>query len=653
MGSLRVNKLVYSGLKYSFESSYFENNIVLIEGYNGTGKSTFCNLIYFAMGGEVSIFRKNSNEAHKEITSDTDNCVDLYISIQDDNYVLKRFIGDNDITVVPYNLVQDKKSGSEKIVLENSGADVFAVNRQGDKKVFSDWMLKKLGITVVDLFYGYKNFKINFSDLQRLIYHDQEPDPKSIYKRMDTNSTMVTDSSVTKKAIFELLIGKSYSKYYDAISDEKRLQKDKDLAKSLVDEYKSIVDKLRPNGEFRNISFLQADVKKKENDIDKLQEARNSFKSNRKFSNQSLPESENIKSSLVEAELKASDLREELINLLDERYKLEKLKNDTSTEIENLKKVLFSHSQLNLFSSDSCPYCLSKVDRAEGHCVCGASIEEAQFERFFYSTSEYKSILKTKIKSMETIFIAYDDCNSSVQSIQSELEEYEKLTVSLREQLRSTLARSNSDIDVDSLNTIDDKILELREDLTHLYQLIEMESKVNSLDGKYEGAVNALKMAKLTRAKLESEAKLDIQGKVADFSKKYNELITSTLKGVQKAKITLEDYMPVINEGEYKEASSKVAVRLMYFLTLLHLSLADDTVSFPRFLLIDTPETAGIEPESLRRCLSKFMELFEYKKDFQVILATGLGKYPDSMADYRVLYMPTVEKHNMLLKEKA
>ena len=76
MGNLRVNKIVYSGLKYSYESTYFDNNIVLIEGDNGTGKSTFCNLMYFALGGEVSIFRKDAKETHKEITSDTDNYVD-------------------------------------------------------------------------------------------------------------------------------------------------------------------------------------------------------------------------------------------------------------------------------------------------------------------------------------------------------------------------------------------------------------------------------------------------------------------------------------------------------------------------------------------------------------------------------------------------
>ncbi|TOF86221.1 hypothetical protein CGJ12_23025, partial [Vibrio parahaemolyticus] len=86
--------------------------------------------------------------------------------------------------------------------------------RSKDAYVFSDWILGKLGISVVELFHGYNTFKINISDLMRLIYHDQQPNPEGIYKKPDTNSTYVSDSELVRKAIFELLVGKAYSDYY-------------------------------------------------------------------------------------------------------------------------------------------------------------------------------------------------------------------------------------------------------------------------------------------------------------------------------------------------------------------------------------------------------------------------------------------------------
>ena len=91
----------------------------------------------------------------------------------------------------------------------------------------------------------------------------------------------------------------------------------------------------------------------------------------------------------------------------------------------------------------------------------------------------------------------------------------------------------------------------------------------------------------------------------------------------------------------------------MYFIALMHLSLSDKSVTFPRFLLIDTPETAGIELDYLQNCIRQLEGLQEYGVDFQVIISTGLNKYPDSLKDNRVLFMPDrKQKEHMLLKEK-
>ncbi|MGR3293806.1 MAG: hypothetical protein ACUZ9M_07310 [Candidatus Scalindua sp.] len=67
--------------------------------------------------------------------------------------------------------------------------------------------------------------------------------------------------------------------------------------------------------------------------------------------------------------------------------------------------------------------------------------------------------------------------------------------------------------------------------------------------------------------------------------------------------------------------------------------------------MVDTPETAGIEMDNLINCIEKFEELESLEEDYQVILATGLGKYPETLKDNRVLYMPT--KSQRLLKLRS
>tara|TARA_R110000744_G_scaffold363144_1_gene471350 strand:- start:779 stop:2767 length:1989 start_codon:yes stop_codon:yes gene_type:complete len=659
---MRVNKLIYEGSKYFFESKEFDENIILIEGDNGTGKSTFCNLIYFALGGEVPIFRINNDKRHDEITSDSDNYVDLYISINDGSYLLRRYFGDNEVTVIPYERVVEKIYSEDKntlieekvrFSLSEDKTEIYPVNRSKDSYVFSDWILEKLEISVVELFHGYNTFKINISDLMRLIYHDQQPNPEGIYKKPDTNSTYVSDSELVRKAIFELLVGKAYSDYYDSIVEEKKLSREKSLAKAVVNEYTLLADKMRKNGGAKNVSFLQKEISDKEQQIDKLHDARQAFKRNRTGSNTINQDIESCKSELIDCELRLSRLKENLVSALDERYKLNVVRNESASEIRRIEKVIFSHDHLNLFTSDTCPYCLSHVDRVEGHCVCGASIEEEQYERFFYTSKEYKDILKTKLKALSTIKTAYDDCDSEVQEIKKEIELIEKKSVTFREKLQEMLGRVDEIVDIESLNDIDDKILQLREDVANLNRLLEIESKLERIQKDFDLVSSKAKDAELKRKGLEIKAQQDVTSKVNAFSKKYDELMKNTLPDCRSAKIALDNYLPSINDGLYRETSSLVSIRMMYFITLMHLALSDESVTFPRFLLIDTPETAGIELEYLINCIRQLEELKNYGTDFQVIISTGLNKYPESLKDNRVLFMPDKQKEHMLLKKKS
>ncbi len=658
---MRINKVIYEGKKYKFESQVFDKNIILIEGDNGTGKSTFCNLIYFALGGEVPIFRRDNDKRHDEITSDTDNYVDLYISLNNSKYLIRRYFNDKDITVIPYEHVIEKVFSEDgKTVIDeevifsliDKETKIYPVNRGKEKFIFSDWILSELGVSIVELFHGYDTFKINISNLMRLIYHDQQPNPESIYKKPDTNSTYVSDSELVRKAIFELLVGKAYSDYYDSIVKEKKLAREKVLAKEVVKEYTLLADKMRTNGEAKNVSFLSKEILDKEAQIEKLHNARLAFKRNRLSPNTITQDIDVCKYQLIEYELQLSRLKEKLVACLDERYKLKVVRDESATEIKRIEKIIFSHDQLNLFTSDTCPYCLNPVVRNEGECVCGTSIEEEQYERFFYTSQEYKDILKTKLKAMATIKLAYDDCDFEVREIKSEIEEVEKKAQILHDELTLMLGRIDEIVDIESLNNIDDKILQLREDVANLDRLHEIEAKLEEFQKNYDTKSEKAKSAELKRKELEVKAQQDVTSKVNAFSKKYDELMKKTLPDCRSAKISISNYLPSINDGLYRETSSLVSIRLMYFITLMHLALSDQSLTFPKFLLIDTPETAGIELENLVNCIKQLEDLGNYEMAFQVIITTGLKKYPKSLSENRVLFMPDKQKESMLLKEK-
>jgi len=653
MGSLKIKKVIYSGHKYFFESAIFDKNIILIEGDNGTGKSTLCNLIYFGLGGRVNEFRHDNDTRHKEITSDSDNYVELYIKINGDNYLLRRYLSENDITVTPFVeiILEDGDKRSVQYSCNERAAEtkIYPIFRREEYPfTFSDWILEKLGITVVEIQQGYASFKINFCDLMRLVYHDQQPDPEFIYKKLDTKTNYVSDSETLRKAIFELLVGKTFSDYYDAIVEVKKAERDKSLAKSLVDEYTTLADKLRGHEEFKNKSFLQDELIDNEAQLDRLHAARAAFKRNRSTSITLDPEIDSLKNKIMEIELELSDKQENLINLYNERYRLVAVKNDTIREVGQLQKVIHAHDKLNLFTSDTCPYCLAKVNRIEGHCVCGASIEEEQFERFFYTSQEYNEILKAKTKSLATIELAINGCNEEINETVESKKLLSKLLIELKQKIRTLIESVDQAIDLETINDIDDKILEVRGTIASLSQTIEIEAKLEILQKKYDEKRLLCTDLELRRKELEAKARRDIALKVNKFSEIYNDFMIRTLPDCRSARIRLEDYMPSINDGEYREASARVSIRLMYYLTMIKLSLIQQDVAFPKFLLVDTPETAGIEMENLINCIGKFEELDATGVDYQVILATGLKKYPAAFEHNRVLYMPT--KSDALLK---
>lgn len=655
MGFLRITKVNYQGNIYQYESPDLDQDIVMIEGDNGTGKTTFCNLIYFALGGRVSEFIRDEKETHKEITGDRDNFVELFLNLNGENFQTIRFIGDNDVTITPYNCSEvTLPDGTTKTHYhyDSQNLRILPVNRTAHTpETYSDWLLGKLGISVVDIQQGISSFKINAYDIFRLIYVDQQSDTKQIYKKIDKQDNYVSDSSTLRRAIFELLVGKSFSDYYKAIINSKTLERQKNVASGLLREYKRLAEELGDGDTPKNKSFLVTDLNLKEEQLNKLHDTRSRFKRNRSSDSAIESAITSTKSAMMSAQIILSEKKETLTNLLEERQKLALIRESAKKEIDQITKIIHSHDQLNLFSSDSCPYCLAKVDRVSGHCVCGSEIDEEQYERFSYTSLEYKNILKSKIKSLDTIDLAITDCNSEITGIRIDVRNSENTIPVLTEKLRSQISNIDEHVDLETINTIDDKILDLREDISRLHQLIAIESKLEIFQSDFDTKRTEFQKSELALKGLDAQTKLDIRNKVDEFSIIYKKLMTETLAECRTARISPDTYLPVLDEGEYKEHSSSVSTRLMYYLTLLQMSLDDPDVPFPRFLLIDTPETAGIELDKLKICLKKIEEIKEKSKiQFQVILTTGLGKYPEEFKPYRKIYMPT--KADALLKRK-
>lgn len=638
MGQILIRRVKYAAENYHFESPEMSGGLNIIVGGNGNGKSTFMNLIYYGLSGKVDEFSKSNNETHSEIVRDRENFVSLDIELNKIPFTLIRYIGSNDITVLS----------------DGANAKVYPIYRsKTEKKIFSDWILGELSIDPVEIFQGTGSALINFRDLMRLIYHNQELNPKKIYKPAD-NETFISDSELIRKIIFELLIGKTYASYYSNLARLRELDREKIIAKGLLDEYIASHQPTSKEDDV-NVVFLEKALHEKQDQLKKIYTYRESLRESNRPRASLNSQINEIRSAILTSEITLTEKNRTYSEVIDELTKLRRLRENVILEVTQISKIIYSHDKLGLFSADTCPYCLREVSRKEGHCVCGSEIEEEQYERFFYNTDEYSDILKSKQKSIETVDFAIKACKEQIEETSTEIESIKSDLSDYQQQIESWIKDFDFSSNSQDIKATDDLILQLRSDINNINSQIDVETKRSSLQGRFNTASSSYERQKNTVNALQASAKTDIQGKVADFNKIYNDLMINTLSNCRSALIGSDDYMPVIDGGMYKEASASVAIRMMYFFSLLKLSILDSDVKYPKLLLIDTPETAGVDADNLKHALSQLSKITEAVEtpndnDYQVILTTGKDKYPDEFKDKVILELSDDDK---LLKFKG
>jgi hypothetical protein len=636
MGNLIITRVRYSGNQFFYESPVLKPGINIILGDNGSGKSTFTYFIEYAFGGKIGAFIEDDNKTgYSRILGDTNNYVQVDITINGSAYSIKRFI-----------------NAAEVFVDNGPATQCFAIQR--DKKtapvIFSDWMLEKLGIPVFELNLGATHWYFNFTDLFRLLHYDQHTETRKIYKAPQVEN-FVADSIVIRKSIFEILLGLSSVDYFKKLDAARAALKKKDDAKSLLDNFTAHSDV-----DFIDSSVLENRENYLKNLIQKLEAERNSYLKENSTVDDKIGELSKIQARLVRLELDASAHRIEISNLKNERMKVDRLHEGLILEIAQIEKIIFTHDKLDLFSMEMCPFCMTdKKHIQKGYCICGSKFNEDDYEKFVYNSSEYKDILTHKRKSINAIALASETYAEDVANLELKITDNNKLIAEDTERLKNIISTAEFAGNTTVIDDLNNRIIRAKEDLFKTTNAIRVNIQEQKLRNDLDDKISALKVAQADFIKAKTEFEKNNVQTIGAFNKVYNELLSKSSYNSHQAEID-DDYMPFIDLGEYKANSSEVPKRLMYYFTILSLSLSLESVKHPRFLLIDTPENSGIDTDHLHQdieLLETAISLAADEKgrvnDFQVILTTGYGKFPQSFERY-VIERFSTKTGNYILK---
>ena len=640
MGRLAIRRVVYSGDKYSFESPYLNDGIVIMEGVNGHGKSTFMNLIYYGLGGRIQAFNKNDDndsKKHNEIFYDTNNYVELLIEIDHEKYELTRYIGDNLIFVVG----EDEKV-RETCVLRNQSNE--------HTMVFSDWILGKLNINVFDIVQGTRSFKLNFTDLLRLVYHDQETEVDKVYKEAD-NSNFLSDSLEIRKAIFEILLGKTYNDYYSTLGQYKLTMKELEKAQAVMDSYDEFLGEVL-DYDLANVVHINSMISENQEMIEKVQIEREIASREQGNSDEIWQLIGQQKKELMLNQHKLEEW-ESAKNLTAQSIdKILYLIDESEKELSEIEKIRLVNKKLKLFTPNTCPYCLREVEREKGKCICGNDIEEEQYEKFFYTDEEYLDILKVKKKSIQSLEQLLERKRQRLKIIIGHIEKAEQSIEKIRLYIDELTKDIATNYNSAYIRQLDERERELNGIILELKQAKDLAKKRETLASQVIQLRNKVEGLKIRVDSFLNAAREDMLNKKKDFDEVYFSLMKRADEHCYSAYIG-EDYMPHINLGAYRERSAAVPKRLMYFLTMLIESLKNEA-HFPKFLMIDTPNKEGIDKENLIKNIGLLAEADKYTKEmktqYQIILTTGIDTYPEEFKN-NVFYK--LEGENYLLQENC
>ncbi|ELQ2511544.1 hypothetical protein QTG68_001160 [Vibrio vulnificus] len=622
MGRLKIEKVSYYGDNYYYESPILKNGINLIVGDNGSGKSTFCFFLDYGLGGNVEFFKKNDKKKrksvikreYKEIVNDSNNYVLLDIKIDNKPYKLKRFIQHNEIFI-------------------DDGLETFSkkISRRNVDSNFSDWLLEKLGIGVFELTLGRNTWFISFNDLYRLMYYDQETTPSKIFKSPDAEN-FITESDVVRKSIFETLLGKNSDSYNKAFNEYKVAEVDYNKSASELSVFCSL-NNISVDEEYDSRQ-ANIEISQLEDKLDLLKEQRIvEVESNSKFE-ESIEIINSLKKEILEISEEQNNLLIDIDKIKIERARVLNFKDELNFEIVQLRKILFTHDKLNIFSSETCPFCLNELDEHLPDCK-----DENKTEKFIYTASDYNKIYTQKSKKLNTIEDAinaidsefdfkmksYESCSDRFYLLQSKLSDI--VNNSVYKGSLALLSKLNSEI-----NELSDELYIKERDSKVYVEFNNLKNRKTQLKKEFDNKSGKLRVQ-------ESKFNLDKESTVKGFKAIFSNLMNNSALKYSTVSID-ENYFPLVDGGIYREKSSAVTVRLMYYYSMLMYSLQNSSVKFPKFLVLDTPEDSGIDREKLIKNLSclqdAISELDLDTLDFQLILTTGENRYPDTFKDYLV-----------------
>jgi hypothetical protein len=581
----------------------FNLGVNIIRGDNGTGKSTIMDLLYFALGAELS-----------DWTDEQERCDETLVEVLV-NYKLFTFRRE---------IVSSGKSpmyifeGTIDAGLSSGGNWFkFPYARTSDTHSYSQEVFNLLGLP------SHKTDEsknLTMHQILRLMYVDQLSETTKLLKE-----DKKYDNASTRRAIGEYLLGIDDLEAHNLRQELIKVGADFDKINS---ELKAIYRFVGSDKAILSSENIDSEISQLESQIEGLEE---DHKNIRKQNAEAL--NDNIKERVIE-------INGRLEELSSKEYELKETKEEISTELvdtsffikslhfrmKSLEQSRLANSEIGELVFKYCPACLTPLQDhvEEGHCkLCKSDL--ASTERH-YSYIQMSNEINFQIKESEKLLELFHDKLSSINSNRSSIRK--DATILKKEYLSLTSTADNADaafsqigIDIGYRRSQIVSLNEKREMVEQISALVKKKQIINEIIG---GLMERLELIETANQNRYQEVYSDIEEIAASIIREDGGY-ESVFEDVEEVTLDFgKDKMYVNGRSKFSASSMTVMKNAIRIAIFIH-CVRDDQARLPRFLMLDNVEDKGMTEERSQNFQRVIVEACDQLvEDHQLIFTTSM-----------------------------
>ncbi|MEW8351130.1 MAG: AAA family ATPase [Candidatus Thiodiazotropha taylori] len=626
---IQISRLVILRDNRAAYDEGFHSGINVIRGDNGTGKSTIADLIFYALGGEITDWTE-----HQRLCTHTL----VEVRIGEAILTLRREI--TDTGKAPMFIfegdIEESKSDS---------VSWFRYPNARSEKVhsYSQQLFELMGLP------RHKtddNKNLTMHQILRLMYVDQITSTTKLLRE-----EVKYDGAVIRRAIGEYLLGiddlEAHNLRQEIISANKAFE-------SVDGELKAIYRVLGSDATVLRRQQLNNEIEQVESRLAELEIQRSSVRAS-KYESIDIEVKRRIKE--IQSSISSKTLREAA--LLERKQEVSAELVDTKLFLESIKFRLRSiqqskevNLQLGSMTFKYCPACLSPLAESDNEHICGLCKSELPKEKVDYAYVQMINELNFQSRESTDLITSFSEL---LASMNTELPEISREIAQLKWEYAELSSNADS---VDAvLSEISAEIGFMKGQLTNLREKLDFVGQVEALIEE-----KARANAWLTELKEELTA---VEESTAErYQQVYSaieEIATVLLVSDGGYEGAFDDPQEVafdfardtlsVNGRKKFSASSMVVMKNSIRAAMFSQSIGDEKSRFPGLFLMDNIEDKGMTTERSQNYQRSLLNHFsQYETcSFQLILTTSMVADELNTSDFAVGDFYAKGMHTLLL----